>query len=64
MSSRSQPSPEEIFAMGFDQNDPRPVVNVHKRTTKVNIWMVIGVLVFLAVGAVAVWIYTQRHGAT
>lgn len=40
--------------MSFDKNDGAPIVNVHKKTTKVNIWMVVAVLVFLALGAVAI----------
>jgi hypothetical protein len=50
--------------MGFDQNDPRPIINVHKRTTKVNLWMVVGVLFFFIVGGLAVWVFVQRHGAS
>ena len=36
---------------------PHPhVVNVHKRTTQVNLWMVVGVaLFFLATAAVVAW---------
>ena len=34
-----------------------PEVNVHRRTTKVNLWMIVGILIFLAATAmVAVWI--------
>ncbi|RFC44654.1 MAG: hypothetical protein DUW69_001977 [Verrucomicrobia bacterium] len=36
--------------MSFDKNDGVPIVNVHKRTTKVNIWMVIGVVAFAGFG--------------
>ena len=50
--------------MGFDQNDPRPIMNVHKRTTKVNLWMVVGVVAFFVVGGVLIWMYVQRHGGT
>jgi hypothetical protein len=50
--------------MGFDQNDPRPVINVHKRTTKVNLWMVAWVAVFFVVGGIAIWLYVQRHGGS
>lgn len=45
--------------MGFDQNDPRPIINVHKPTTKVNLWMVVGVVLFFVIGGVAVWIFVQ-----
>ena len=38
--------------MGFDaDSDGRPIVNVHKKTTQVNLWMVVGVAVFFIVGA-------------
>lgn len=37
--------------MGFEpQTADKPLVNVHKRTTKVNIIMAIGVAVFLLIG--------------
>jgi flagellar basal body-associated protein FliL len=37
--------------MGFEpQTAGKPLVNVHKRTTKVNIGIAIGVVVFLIVG--------------
>ncbi len=45
--------------MGFDQNDPRPIMNVHKKTTKVNLWMVAGVVVFFVAGGIAVWLYAH-----
>lgn len=47
--------------MGFDQNQPGPVVNVHKRTTKVNIWIVVGVLLFLTAGGVLIWVFTHQQ---
>ncbi len=50
--------------MGFDQDQPGPVVNVHKRTTKVNIWLVVGVLVFLAAGGVLIWVFVQQTPGT
>ena len=46
--------------MGFDQNQPGPIVNVHKRTTKVNLWMVVAVLVFLAAGTVLIWVFKHQ----
>lgn len=37
--------------MGFDpQTADKPLVNVHKRTTKVNLAVVIAVLLFLVIG--------------
>lgn len=38
-----------------------PEVNVHKRTTKVNLSIVVGVVVFLlAMGAVVAWLAATR----
>lgn len=49
--------------MGFDQNSAgQPLVNVHKKTTQVNLWMVVGVAVFFLVSAVAVVKLSRRHG--
>ena len=50
--------------MGFDQDDPRPIMNVHKRTTKVNIWMVVGVLAFFLMGELLIWMYVRSQGGT
>ena len=57
-------STKPVKTMGFDQNDPRPIINVHKPATKVNLWMVVGVLVFLLAGGLLIWLYVQRHGST
>lgn len=39
------------------ESDGVPEVNVHRRTTKVNLWMIVAILVFFAVAALAaVWI--------
>ena len=47
--------------MGFDpQTAGQPLVNVHKRTTKVNIFMAISVAVFFLLGASAIFWATQR----
>lgn len=40
--------------MSFDKNDGAPIVNVHKRTTRVNIWMGVAVAAFLLFGALVV----------
>jgi hypothetical protein len=48
--------------MGFDQNDPRPIIQLAKRTTKVNLVTVAAVLVFLLIGAGAIIWMTVRHG--
>ena len=43
--------------MGFEpQTAGQPIVNVHKRTTKVNLSMAVGVIVFLVFGiCLVVW---------
>ncbi|HEX2900721.1 MAG TPA: hypothetical protein VHS96_13445 [Bacteroidia bacterium] len=64
MKQNRQFTPEQLYAMGFDQNDPSPIVNVHKRTTKVNLWMVVGVVAFFIIGGLGIWLYTRMHGAS
>ncbi len=49
--------------MGFDKDDTRPVMDVQKRTTKVNISMVIGVLLFFIVAGIVVWALVIRPSA-
>lgn len=49
--------------MGLDKDDSTPPVDVKKRTTKVNIWMVIAILVFFAVAGAMVW-FTRGHPPT
>lgn len=48
--------------MGFDQNSAgQPLVNVHKKTTQVNLWMAAGVAVFLGLCvAVMLWVRGQE----
>lgn len=43
--------------MGFEpQTAGQPIVDVHKRTTKVNLSMAVGVVIFLMIGiCVVVW---------
>lgn len=41
--------------MGFDKDDTRPVVDVNRRTTKVNIWMAVAIVAFFVVTAIVVW---------
>ena len=49
--------------MGFDQNSAgQPLVNVHKKTTQVNLWMVVGVAVFFIISAMAMVWLRNRHG--
>ena len=47
--------------MGFDDNDNRPIINFHKWTTKVNVWMIVGALVFLMVGALLIVNFRHRE---
>ena len=49
-----RPGRSTILAMSFDKNDGIPIVNVHKPTTRVNIWMVVAVVAFLLFGVFAV----------
>jgi hypothetical protein len=42
--------------MSFDKDDGLPIVNVHKRTTRVNLWMVVAVVAFLLFGTLAAFI--------
>lgn len=46
--------------MGFDQDDGRPIINVHKRTTKVNLWLAAAVVIFLLAGGVMIWVFTHQ----
>ena len=48
--------------MGFDKDEPGPVVNPHKKTTQVNLWMVAGVILFFVLGGIGVaWVH--RHAS-
>ena len=47
------PGPAEKFVMAFDQNRIGPVVNFRKWTTKVNVGIIVGVVLFLAADALA-----------
>ena len=38
-----------------------PEMNVHKRTTKVNFSIVIGVAVFLGAMAIVIWWFSANH---
>jgi hypothetical protein len=49
--------------MGFDQNSNRPLINFHKWTTKVNLWLVVGMLFFLVAGAFAIVFWHRRISA-
>jgi len=49
--------------MGFDKNDTGPIVVVRKKTTKVNIGIVVAVLVFFGIAAL-LFQYTQNRAPT
>ncbi len=46
--------------MGFDQNDDQPIIHPHRRATRVNLWMVAGVLGFLVAGGLLIWVFVTR----
>ncbi len=48
--------------MGFDQNDPRPIIEPAKTTTKVNFSLIVGVLIFIAIGAASIAWMRSVHG--
>jgi hypothetical protein len=54
--------------MAFDKNtEGKPVVQVEKRTTKVNLSLVAGVVLFFILGAIGLtWLHHQvpTHGGT
>jgi hypothetical protein len=37
-----------------------PEVNVHRPTTRVNLWMIAGIVMFLVVGAAAAYVIAQQ----
>ena len=48
--------------MGFDKNDPRPVIQPEKKETKINITMVVAVIIFFALGGAAIGYMKYWHG--
>jgi hypothetical protein len=50
--------------MGFDKDDSRPLVHTERRTTKVNLWMVAGILLFFAAAGIVVWILARNPAAS
>jgi hypothetical protein len=48
--------------MGFKKDDPSPIFKPRKRTTKVNISLVVGVLIFLLLGLGSVIWMKSAHG--
>lgn len=41
--------------MGLDKDDDTPPVDFSRRTTKVNVWMVVGILAFFAIAGMVIW---------
>jgi hypothetical protein len=48
--------------MSFDHEDSKPIIEPAKRTTKVNISMVIAVIIFFIFGALAIVWMKSVHG--
>jgi hypothetical protein len=47
--------------MGFDKNDGAPIVETAKKTTKVNVIMVLAVVVFFLIGGIVIaWMHVFR----
>jgi hypothetical protein len=47
--------------MGFDKNDGQPLVQPRRWATKVNFAIVLGVIIFLALGFLAIsWMRSHR----
>lgn len=51
--------------MGFDKDSDQPVVQLRKRTTKVNLCMIIAVIIFFIIGGALIawfWLHpAQAH---
>lgn len=45
--------------MGLDKNDPTPPVDFKKRTTKVNLSVIIAVIVFFIIAGIVVFALSQ-----
>ncbi len=46
--------------MGFDQNDDQPIIHPRRKATRVNLWMIVGVLGFLLAGVLLIWAFAAR----
>jgi hypothetical protein len=55
-------NPLAPYSMGFDKNDSRPIVKPAKATTKVNISLIVGVLIFFIIGGAAIAWMRSIHG--
>ena len=51
------------FSMGFDQNSRRPLVIWRRWTTETNLGMVVGVVIFLVVGALLIFFWNRNSAA-
>ena len=53
-------NPNPLKSMAFDQNQSGPVVEPAKKTTQVNLWMALAVIIFFLCGGLAIrWFH--RH---
>lgn len=48
--------------MAFDKDDPAPLVDPARRTTKVNVIMVLAIVVFFLVAGIIVWRLWRQGG--
>jgi preprotein translocase subunit SecE len=48
--------------MGFDQNETTPIIQPAKKETKINIGMVVAVILFFVLGAIAIAWMKSSHG--
>lgn len=40
-----------------------PEINVHRRTTKVNLWMIVAIIAFFAVSAMAAYLISRQSAS-
>jgi hypothetical protein len=50
--------------MGFDQNDPSPIIQPKKRTTKVNLFVATAVFIFLSLSVAGIVYFAMRSDET
>lgn len=52
-----------VSTMGFDgYSADQPILNVHKKTTQVNLWMAVGVTLFVLAAILLISWSRSRHG--
>lgn len=47
--------------MGFDQNDPQPILQPKKRTTKVNLFVAAAVFIFLSLSVAGIVYFAMNN---